>query len=57
MEKMERERREVEMKILNATINIQRGARGFITRLKVRRVQELQTQFEKARLNEVLAQM
>ena len=38
-------------------MTIQRHARGFITRLKVRKVYHLQMEFEKARLDDALAQM
>ena len=51
------ERKNVERIILKATITIQRYARGFITRLKVRRVYRLQMEFERARLDDALAQM
>lgn len=51
------ERKNVERLILKATITIQRYARGFITRLKVRKVYHLQMEFEKARLDDALAQM
>ena len=45
------------MLIIQAAITIQRFARGFITRLKVRKVYKLQMEFEKARLDDALAQM
>ena len=45
------------MIILRATITIQRFARGMITRLKVKRVQNLQMEYEKAKLDDALAQM
>ena len=51
------ERLNVERLILKATVTIQRFARGFITRLKVKKVQELQMRFERARLDDALAQM
>lgn len=51
------ERRNIQMLILKATITIQRHARGFITRMKVRKVYHLQMEFEKARLDDALAQM
>jgi len=38
-------------------VTIQRYTRGFITRLKVRRVYHLQMEFERARLDDALAQM
>jgi len=51
------ERKNVHMLILRAAVTIQRFARGFITRLKVRRVYRLQMEFERARLDDALAQM
>jgi hypothetical protein len=51
------ERKNVERLILRSTITIQRFARGFITRIKVRKVYHLQMEFEKARLDDALAQM
>ena len=51
------ERKNVENLILRATVTIQRFARGFITRLKVKRVYRLQMEFEKARLDDAIAQM
>lgn len=51
------ERRNVEMIILKAAITLQRFARGFITRIKVKRVYALQMQFERARLDDALSQM
>ena len=55
MQNLADERRNVENIILKATVTIQRFARGFITRLKVRRVYALQMEFEKARLDDALA--
>lgn len=51
------ERKNIEKLILKSTITIQRFARGFITRIKVRKVYHLQMEFEKARLDDALAQM
>jgi hypothetical protein len=45
------------MAILKATICIQRHARGFITRLKVKKVVEMQENFERLRLQEALDSM
>ena len=49
------ERKQFEKLIVKSTITIQRFARGFITRLKVRKVYHLQMEFEKARLDDALA--
>lgn len=49
------ERNNVHNLIVRATITIQRFARGFITRLKVKRVYKLQMEFEKARLDDAIA--
>ena len=46
-----------ERAIIDATITIQRFARGFITRIKVRSVQLLAAQLERAHLNEMLGSM
>lgn len=51
------ERKNIEKLILKSTITIQRHARGFITRIKVRKVYHLQMEFERARLDDALAQM
>ena len=51
------ERSNIEKLILKATITIQRFARGMITRMKVHRVYHLQMEFEKAKLDDALAQM
>ena len=48
------ERQKAERAILGATITIQRFARGWITRMKIRKVQEMQVMYEKARLDEQL---
>jgi hypothetical protein len=45
------------MIILKSIICIQRHARGFITRLKVKKVVEMQENFEKMRLQEALNSM
>ena len=51
------ERQHVERLILSSTITIQRFARGFITRLKLKKFQNLQIELEKARLDDVLSAM
>ncbi len=44
----------MEEKILKACVHIQRIARGFIARLRYRRVQAEQLHYEKEQLNNVL---
>jgi hypothetical protein len=41
----------VEAIIIRAIVTIQRWARGWITRRKVKQVQELQMEFERAKLD------
>jgi len=57
LQNLSNERSNVEKIILNAAVTIQRFGRGFITRIKVRHVYHLQMEFERARLDDALAQM
>ena len=54
---MHAERKKVENIIIDATIKIQKVARGFITRMKIEKVKEIQDKYEKAKLYEALASM
>jgi hypothetical protein len=47
----------VAVKITESAITIQRHARGFITRLKVKQVKRLAEDFERAKLKELLGSM
>lgn len=47
----------MEVKIVKAAVVIQRFARGFITRLNFKKLQEKQIQDEKEKLNNVLAEL
>ena len=51
------EKQRAERIILNSAVTIQRHARGFITRLKIKKVQNLHMMYEKARLDDALDQM
>ena len=51
------ERQFVERLIVSSTITIQRFARGFITRLKLKKFQNLQMELERAKLDDALNEM
>ena len=57
VQSIESERAEVEKLILKSTVTIQRLARGFITRLKLRKFKNLEMELERARLDEALSAM
>ena len=57
LDKLAAERARVEQIIMKAVITIQRYAKGWITRRKLKQVEELTRQFERAKLDEVMAQM
>lgn len=54
---LENQRREVASKIILSAVKIQANTRGFITRLKLQKVQQLTSDFERAKLNEMLGSM
>lgn len=57
LDKLAAERARVEQIIMKAVITIQRYSKGWITRRKLKQVEELTRQFERAKLDEVMAQM
>jgi hypothetical protein len=57
LEEYESERNMVQIMLTKAAITMQRYARGFITRLKLRKFQEMQDAYEKAKLADMLNEM
>lgn len=57
LQRLQNERSQVEAIIIRAVVTIQKCVKGWITRRKVKQVQELQRMFERAKLDEVMAQM